>query len=104
MPTAAKPEPVEWVASEAGGALLGLLAIGAGRRRAVYAVCALPCDDGRGFALAKVEGGTDDEASGYAVRVTRGGRPLSCECKSWLVRDYCKHTREIGKLVSEGKL
>lgn len=92
-----RAEPtVEWVP--------GLLAVSRGRARAVYAVGEIPCDDGRAFALRKVEGGTDPEADGYVVRVTRGGVPQSCECRSWLARGYCVHSREVGKLVSEGKL
>lgn len=102
MPTAT--EPAEWVASEAGGALLGLLAVGAGKKRAVYAVAAVRCEDARAFALVKTAGGTDDEARGYVVRVTGAGVPYSCECRGWLRWDRCKHTGEIGRLVSEGQL
>ena len=105
MPRAARTEPVAWVRCDEPGALAGVLTIGTGRSEGVYAVTELGCVPGRGFGLAKVSGGTDGEATGYAVRVTAGGLPLSCECKSWLVRGVpCRHLREIGRLVSEGKL
>lgn len=98
------PEVVEWEPATGGFALAGLLAIGTGRRRVVYAVQETPTDRGRAFVCVKVEGGTDDEATGYVVQVTHGGSPFGCECKSWYVRNYCRHTREVGNLVASGAL
>lgn len=99
-----KPEVVEWEPATGETALAGLLAVGTGRRRVVYAVQETPTDRGRAFVLAKVEGGTDDEATGYVVQVTAGGQPRGCECRGWLRWNHCRHTREVGKLVATGAL
>lgn len=105
MTTKAKPpEVVEWEPATSGFALAGLLAVGTGRRRVVYAVQETTTDRGRAFVCVKVEGGSDDEATGYVVCVTNAGNPWSCECRGWLRWNHCRHTQEVGKLVAEHKL
>jgi hypothetical protein len=69
---------------------------------AAYLVDELACEGGRGFQLTKVAGGTDGEATGYAVFIAPGA--MSCECKSWLTRGFCRHVEMLVDLIVKHQL
>ena len=56
-----------------------------------YAVTEFRADGGRAFQFTKLEGGTDAEATGYAVFVAAAGEHDSCECRGFLRHGHCKH-------------
>lgn len=99
-------QSVQWEPAQSGSAVAGVLAVGTGKARGVYAVAemAQPATELRAFLLRKLEGGTDPEANGYGVRCTKTGEPWSCDCKSWLARNYCRHTSAIRELIESHKL
>lgn len=78
------------------------------RSCAAYLVDELPeVEGGRGFQLVKVEGGSDGEATGYAVFVARpgSGEAPSCECKGFLRWNKpCKHLAAILELLRNRQL
>lgn len=114
MPAVAKPkkvakpkpvEAVEWCEADVGGALRGMLGLGEGKRRAVYAVSELRGYAPRTFILSKYSGGTDDEATGYVVACTHGGQPVDCECRGFLRWGTpCRHLLAVGEMVFKGQL
>lgn len=96
---------VEFVPSDVPGPLRGLVQLTRGRSTGLYAVGELACDrPGRWFTLAKVEGGSDGEASGYTVGLTYGGAAGQCECRGHLRHGHCRHVEGLGRLLSEGVL
>lgn len=100
-----KPDVIDWEPTTAPGAMLGLLALGDGKRRVVYSVFTIPAGELRGFRLRKIGGGGDRESDEYDVRVTAAGAPFSCECKcSQVSQEPCKHLRAVKQLVVSGTL
>lgn len=98
-------EAVQWEPAEAGSPVAGVLAVGLGDKRGVYAVAELPAVEGlRCFVLRKIEGGTDPEANGYGVRCKASGEPWSCDCRGWLRWNRCRHTDAIRELIENHKL
>jgi hypothetical protein len=81
------------------GPLCGLLQLDDGKDAPMYAVCEVKGDAPRCFEVQKLDG-----SEPYMVGLTYGGQARSCDCLGWLRWSKCRHTEEVGRLVSEGKI
>lgn len=88
------------------GSIAGTLSIDSKRSHARYAVIEFSTGwEGRGFTLAKLEGGTDNANESYSVFCsTRGPEADSCDCKGSTRWDHCKHRRALRALLLNDKL
>lgn len=90
-------------ATNAYSPLAGTLGIRMGRASAAYRVEEFPADEGRGFLLVKLVGGTDQENRQYSV-FCAAGAPPKCECKGFERWGVCKHADAIGICLGKGWL
>lgn len=74
----------------------GCLAITEGKRTDLYLVLPLPCEDGKGFELTKLEPGEDTGLVRYCVCLD--GFTSSCECKGFLRHSHCRHIESLQAL------
>ncbi|MCE9567051.1 MAG: hypothetical protein K8U57_34040 [Planctomycetes bacterium] len=97
---------IAWTPITGPGPTAGVLTIDSKRSHAKYAVMEFPTGwAGRGFTLAKLQGGTDRDNGDYSVFCSQHGPEAdSCDCKGSSRFDHCKHRRAIRALILNDKL
>src|SRR6185437_15305566 len=100
---ATKSSPVNGVAFTPTAPGRGLLIIDQKRSIAEYRVTEFPADGGRGFRLAKIEGGTDRTAESYDVFLDRA-HGETCDCKGFARHGHCKHVDAVQAVCDRGLL
>ncbi|MCE9561106.1 MAG: hypothetical protein K8U57_03530 [Planctomycetes bacterium] len=74
----------------------GVLVIEQRRAVATYTVAELPTRwEGRAFQLSKIDGGTDNDETGYSVFICRAGQDHLCGCKGFSRWHSCKHVAAL---------
>lgn len=82
--------------------LAGILTLTGKRCHCSYKVEEFPADHGRGFALFKIEEGSDKSEERYFCLI--GKHAKQCDCKGFTYAGHCKHTEALSILIAEGKL
>lgn len=102
---------IDWVPADAGPDATGTcppcgtLTIKDRRAYLVYTVTEFPTvPAGRGFYLAKTNGGGDPGESSYSCFVGRNGQDMQCGCKGFAYTGSCKHLLSLGALLENGWL
>lgn len=104
--TRSEPAPaLNFLPAGGDGPLAGTLSIVGKRGTVRYAVAEFPTGwDGRGFVLAKVDGGGDKTEERYSCFVARNGQDRQCECKGFYYAGHCKHLDAVAALIRSGQL
>lgn len=106
-PTQADRPPARVVTLQRGPAGLVMVST-VGKLQTAYTVKEIPAHEfgGRGFQLAKLFGGSDGEATGYAVFVDGDAtrRADQCHCKGFLRHRHCTHVDGLRQLIAAGEL
>jgi hypothetical protein len=81
----------------------GVLTIDVQRSIGEYGVVEFKIDGpGRGFHLAKIEGGSDVEAEFYAVMCGKRPEQDYCDCRGFTRAGHCKHSAAMRVAVDQG--
>ena len=79
---------------------MGILTLDTKRNACEYAVVEMETPwAGRGFILAKIDQGTDDETTGYECFVASDRLASTCECRGFLRHGHCKHLAALNVAI-----